>query len=730
MKKILMLLPTLFWVNNSVLGMDLSEEPITPEAYTKLCEEVKVEGSQCDVWEKIDAAYVLSCNSTDISTITSEAAQIVTGLLTGYFDKNGKVVDDLEDIEAEYQAKARLSYGISLFKLNQSAVKFLKYLFKGEGQESKLLQTLPHENRYMARFLYGLFLNKEDRFNDAVVILRGFFKGKSGRMREEISSFPLKFHAFIRCAHSYALFELSKKVTDNIFNVLSPMFKKEDSSGTELLETIDTAPDIKTFARFRYGQGFFERKNPSKTIEVLAPLFDGEHVENIKYLTPLLRAQAIFFYSLSLSKMDRSLDALFMIRRLFNIETGGTRQLIEYLPADQQAISRVLRANAIFASGRLEAIEPILAPLFKKKEELLKKLDVVSQVASRIHYAASLFNADRYGEVENILQPLFISRRNSLLKSVSTEAQQLARLLMVRSLMALGRNFEASQMLSHFFKEDGNGTSAFYQLKPADQAIIRFYYGCALQGCLLEGSTARAIRVFEPLFYAESGAESDVYKQLNHKNKALARFFYAVTLSKIMEDEKALTILNPFFDSAGSGTPLLAELPPKKQASARFYYGCMAFRKSRYDASLNILGQFFPDLIMSSEEKTGDVDTTEKEKAEVSGSSQAVDVSVKGVVIPVSSNTDATVESLEAESESEKPLEPSQAFALLEPFQQVKAKFRYLASLKFKKELRKGKAILLNLVSDIDALNIGLNSTELFILQELGAQILESKESE
>ena len=49
MKKILMLLPTLFWVNNSVLGMDLSEEPITPEAYTKLCEEVKVEGSQCDV---------------------------------------------------------------------------------------------------------------------------------------------------------------------------------------------------------------------------------------------------------------------------------------------------------------------------------------------------------------------------------------------------------------------------------------------------------------------------------------------------------------------------------------------------------------------------------------------------------------------------------------------------------------------------------------------------------
>ena len=101
MKKILMLLPTLFWVNNSVLGMDLSEEPITPEAYTKLCEEVKVEGSQCDVWEKIDAAYVLSCNSTDISTITSEAAQIVTGLLTGYFDKNGKVVDDLEDIEAE-----------------------------------------------------------------------------------------------------------------------------------------------------------------------------------------------------------------------------------------------------------------------------------------------------------------------------------------------------------------------------------------------------------------------------------------------------------------------------------------------------------------------------------------------------------------------------------------------------------------------------------------------------
>ena len=100
------------------------------------------------------------------------------------------------------------------------------------------------------------------------------------------------------------------------------------------------------------------------------------------------------------------------------------------------------------------------------------------------------------------------------------------------------------------------------------------------------------------------------------------------------------------------------------------------------------------------------------------------------MVIPVSSNTDATVESLEAESESEKPLEPSQAFALLEPFQQVKAKFRYLASLKFKKELRKGKAILLNLVSDIDALNIGLNSTELFILQELGAQILESKESE
>ena len=235
--------------------------------------------------------------------------------------------------------------------------------------------------------------------------------------------------------------------------------------------------------------------------------------------------------------------------------------------------------------------------------------------------------------------------------------------------------------------------------------------------------------VFEPLFYAENGAESDVYKQLNHTNEALARFFYAVALSKIMEDEKALTILNPFFDSDGSGTHLLAELPPKKQASARFYYGCMAFNKSRYDESLKILGQFFPDLIMSSEEKigTGDVHTTEK--AEVSDSSQAVDVSATGVVIPVSS-TDAVVESLETESESEKPLEPSQAFALLEPFQQVKAKFRYLASLKFRKELRKGKAILLNLVSDIDALNIGLNPTELFILQELGPQILESKDGE
>ena len=140
MKKILMLLPTLCWVNNPVIGMDLSEGPITPEAYTQLCEEVKVKGRQCDVWEKIDAAYVLSCNSADISTITPEAAQIVIGLLTGYFDKDGNAIDDLEDIEAEYQAKARLSYSISLFKLNQSAVKFLKYLFKSGGQANAALQ--------------------------------------------------------------------------------------------------------------------------------------------------------------------------------------------------------------------------------------------------------------------------------------------------------------------------------------------------------------------------------------------------------------------------------------------------------------------------------------------------------------------------------------------------------------------------------------------------------------